>query len=331
MAARVPRRSTSSLVALVMGLAVVLTPSVARPLPGVPEVERIAFLARGDNPVDALAASSVAGMLGGVVILTPTAQLHPAASRSLEAFDPDLVVIAGDEVAVSAATEAAVNALGYPTRRAGGDTRYETAELLADLVDEFGSGRPVLTSADPGAPVSVAGDAYVEGAVIADNLETFGALSVHGDIRLDGDLTYTLPATRFLSVPAEAFRPDADGNFRVSGGATGVAGNIPMSAPLYLPHGARLEEVEAHLDDTSASNLQVTLWRFDYAANLYQIVGRVTSAGAAGRHSLPVGVAAVVIDNTKYGYVLTAAPVGGWDGGALVMLGATVEVSVVTP
>jgi hypothetical protein len=110
----------------------------------------LVILARSDNPADALASGPVGGVLGAPVLLTPSTQLHPATAAALERIDPDLVVLAGGTAALSAEVEQAVAAMGYTTRRAAGADRHATAAKLADLLAEYGTGRPVLT----GTPVT---------------------------------------------------------------------------------------------------------------------------------------------------------------------------------
>src|SRR5687768_2503675 len=91
-------------VAAFAGLVVAPAPAAAQD--GAEPLPRIAFLARADDPVDALAAGAVAGALGSIVLLTDTDALSPAAAQGLADFAPDLVVIAGGTDAVSAEVEA---------------------------------------------------------------------------------------------------------------------------------------------------------------------------------------------------------------------------------
>lgn len=100
---------------------------------------KTAVLARSDNPVDALAAGAVAGQIGGIVLLTLPTRLIEDAQEGLEAFDPDLVVLAGGEVALSDQVRADVEALGYDVRRVSGANRFETAAELGALFSELGS------------------------------------------------------------------------------------------------------------------------------------------------------------------------------------------------
>jgi hypothetical protein len=103
------------------------------------------FLARADNPVDALAAGSIAGTLGAPVLLSGSRRLDAATARALEQRGPDLVVLAGGTAALSEDLRREVEALGFRTRRVSGPGRIETAAALAAFAEEVGAGRPVVT------------------------------------------------------------------------------------------------------------------------------------------------------------------------------------------
>ncbi|MCL2503591.1 MAG: cell wall-binding repeat-containing protein [Coriobacteriia bacterium] len=91
-----------------------------------------AFLARGDNFADGLAASPVAYRNKMPVLLTPTAALSPSASLSITSLHITDVTVTGSEAAVSAAAKASVDALpGVTSRRVAGTDRYRTAEEIA--------------------------------------------------------------------------------------------------------------------------------------------------------------------------------------------------------
>lgn len=119
-----------AVVASVLAGAVVVRAQTAGP-------PRVAVLARADDPVDALSASAAAAQLGGVVLLTDPQALSPAARAGLEAFDPDLVVLAGGEQALGPAV-AAQAATVAEVRRVSGATRLETSRALAALPAELG-------------------------------------------------------------------------------------------------------------------------------------------------------------------------------------------------
>ena len=143
-AARTGCRLAVLTVAAAAGVWLLASTAAAQQAPGA--AGRVAFLARVDNPVDALAASSVAGQLGGIVLLTGSEGLHPDAAAGLAAFDPDVVVLAGGSAALSGQVEADVVAAGYAVRRVSGAGRTATAAALAGLVAEWAS--PFADDAD---------------------------------------------------------------------------------------------------------------------------------------------------------------------------------------
>jgi hypothetical protein len=125
-------RRPSRLVAVVTLLAALLVGAQVLQAVAAPPAPRVAFLARADNPVDALAAGAVAAQVGGVVLLTTTARLEAPAAAGLASYKPDLVILAGGTAALSEQVEADLTALGYTHERVGGTTRLETAQLLSE-------------------------------------------------------------------------------------------------------------------------------------------------------------------------------------------------------
>jgi hypothetical protein len=109
------------------------------------ELPTLAFLARANLPVDALAAGALAGPLGATILITESEALSGPAARVLSETAPDLVVVTGGPEALSPQVERDVEALGLRVRRVAGRTRIETAAALADFGREVGAGRPVVT------------------------------------------------------------------------------------------------------------------------------------------------------------------------------------------
>lgn len=135
-----PRIRRSTIVFLALGvLALVASSAVATPRQATSAPPSSAFIARADNPVDALAAAAIAGRMGAPVFLSDQAVLSEEARRGLVAAAPDLVVLAGGTAALSAAVEQQV-AQAVPAaevRRVAGESRTHTAENLAALIREF--------------------------------------------------------------------------------------------------------------------------------------------------------------------------------------------------
>lgn len=137
------RRALVALAALA-AFAATTVPAHAQPTEPLP---RLAVLARDDVAVDALAAGPVAGAMGSPLLVTSSTELHPSTAEALQALAPDLVVLAGGTTALSQAVEDAVEALGLPVQRVGGQNRNETAALLSSLAADYGVERPVVTGA----------------------------------------------------------------------------------------------------------------------------------------------------------------------------------------
>lgn len=161
--------------AIVMALGVLLwraAPALSQTAAPDP-VATFAFVARADNPVDALAAGAVAGQLGAPVYLTGRDGLGDQARQGLQATDPQVVVLAGGTAALSQAVEDEVRAAlpGAQLRRMSGQERTETARLVSDLTGELGVERPVLAGA------TVAGDVGIDGSLTLDGTDVGAALA----------------------------------------------------------------------------------------------------------------------------------------------------------
>ncbi len=151
-----------------------VVPAVAAPLsaPAPDPYPRIAFVARNDNPFDALGVGAIAGAVGGVIAITPPSSLSVPAATVLTEFDPDLVIIAGGPGAVSEQVEADVEALGdWDVERAAGNTRDETAREVARVIQDHGLARPAMLSTASGQNV---GDLYLGGHFEAESATIAG-------------------------------------------------------------------------------------------------------------------------------------------------------------
>lgn len=176
-----------------------------------------AVVARADNPVDALAASSVAGQLGAPVYLTPTHALDDQARQGLLDTDPDVVVLAGGPVALSPEVEQQVADLlpGAQLRRFAGEGRTETARLLNELPGELGIARPVLAGTTVAGDVGIDGALTVSGtdvtATLATVLDRLSALEDHVDTLEASNGALTTQVEELQSTLAGVTRTTVDG------------------------------------------------------------------------------------------------------------------------
>lgn len=160
---------------VLVAVAVVAALVAATQLPGMAQtagddpLPSVVFIARADNPVDALAASSAAGALGGSVLLTRSSTLEDSTRQALVDLGPDLVVLAGGTGALSPAVEAQIEAIPLETRRIAGASRVETAAELANLAADLGYGRPLLTGATVGGDAGLAGTMSVDAIAVDSN------------------------------------------------------------------------------------------------------------------------------------------------------------------
>lgn len=132
---------------------------------------KIAFLANGINPADAVAGGAIAGQLGAPIFTTNPGVLEDAAKNGIVTYAPELVIVLGGPVAVSdavlqslaAATGLSIVPASTTNPQAGitrvaGETRYDTAAAVAKLVAAY-------------APAYLPVDATALGAVDADTLD----------------------------------------------------------------------------------------------------------------------------------------------------------------
>jgi putative cell wall-binding protein len=91
------------------------------------------FVASGAAFPDALAAGSVAAVLGAPVLITRPDSLPSSTAAELERLAPERVVIVGGSTAVSSGVAAAIDALVPTVVRASGKDRYSTAVAVAKL------------------------------------------------------------------------------------------------------------------------------------------------------------------------------------------------------
>lgn len=96
-------------------------------------------LANGYGFADALAGSTLAGVLGCPVLLTASDKLAPSVSAEITRLGADTVYVLGGTSAVEPAVLAAVSGLGATPVRVAGADRIETAVAIANKAAELGA------------------------------------------------------------------------------------------------------------------------------------------------------------------------------------------------
>ena len=91
-------------------------------------------IASGRNFPDALAAAPLAISEGGCVLLVEPDSLPQETLAALDEVDPSEVIIVGGTAAVSQGVQDAIEDEGFDTDRVAGDTREETAALVAERI-----------------------------------------------------------------------------------------------------------------------------------------------------------------------------------------------------
>lgn len=173
-------------VTVIAAMTLALSPAVADPVPGTDDYPDVAFLARNDVPFDAQTAASMAAQLGAPMFITNPNALSDAAAEGIAGLNPEVIIVAGGEFAVSDDVANAAASACEPdctVDRRFGTGRDGTAAALAEIAADYGFDRPVLQGSN-----QVVGDVTVGGTVHADALdvEDTGLVSGLNADRVDG-------------------------------------------------------------------------------------------------------------------------------------------------
>jgi len=117
----------------------------------------VIVVARGDNPVDALAGSHFASMVDGRILFTRSDELPRTTLKTIASLKPRQVYIVGGKEAISREVQSRIHSYSYSVERIGGEDRYETSMLIARKSQDIKKFRvAVVTSGmepNPYAPV----------------------------------------------------------------------------------------------------------------------------------------------------------------------------------
>lgn len=123
----------------------------------------IVIIARGDEFADALAGVPLAHQLNAPILLTRSYELYGAVKEELERLNPSKVILLGGEGAIKAEVEQELKDAGFMTERIAGQTRSETATLIANKMNLTANKAIIVNGLDYPDALAVASFAATEG------------------------------------------------------------------------------------------------------------------------------------------------------------------------
>lgn len=182
------------------------------------------------------------------------------------------------------------------------------------------NGNVGIGTVSPSAKLQVAGNAAINGSVVATELD------------------YLTPQTSYYAVADAAFTSRDGVNV---GSSTGNGGAYPTSstgfglaAPVNLPHGATITNVRFIYHDNSPSNLSLSLLAHNIAGGFYGAIAAHTSSvqttSAQTVDVTPSG-SFLTVDNSVRSLVVTAFPVGAWSDFSMQVRGVIITYTMPRP
>lgn len=173
------------------------------------------YVARLDNPVDALAASILPK--GPILLVPATGNVPTDIINEIKALNPSRIVVLGGTGAISDEVKNYLSTYtGKPTTRIAGANRVATAAAIAKYA--YPSGNPTVYLADAvgangkGSPDSVAGGVLRDGPIVTVSRAA-------GDIATAAQTVKALGANKVVALGGSAVVPDSVLN-QVAGGAS---------------------------------------------------------------------------------------------------------------
>ncbi|AXV05029.1 hypothetical protein DVS28_a0322 [Euzebya pacifica] len=200
-----------------------------------------AFVATGEDFADALAGGPWAARSGGPILLTRHGDLPEPTRAEILRLSPDRVVILGGPSAVSPVVEAELADLVPTVERIGGDSRVETAVLVAQASHPSGAGEVAIARADDFADALTAGPlmAARDGVILLSDTNQLPDRTRTELQRLDPDRITVLGGTAAIDEDVEAeLATLADSVERVAG-ATRTETAVAISAAQFAADTAR--------------------------------------------------------------------------------------------
>ncbi|MGC9346778.1 MAG: hypothetical protein ACP5JG_01460 [Anaerolineae bacterium] len=166
-------------------------------------------------------------------------------------------------------------------------------------------------------------------------LRAYGSAEVTQNLDVWGDITtdrvaYSVPRTHYFTVGGEAFVPGSNVDYTNTygmGGAYIHSGSGGLVAPVHLPHGAVVTGLQVFFNDTSSSDMSVSLYRLSLTAGAYSGLASVSSSGTSGYYNLSdTTISNATINNTAYSYHIYAYS-SSWSS-SLKIMGAVITYTI---
>jgi hypothetical protein len=286
---RALRRLVLLLFALATVVALMMTARSAWAGVDDPPLPTVAFLARADNPVDALAAGGVAGQLGAPVFLTDATGLGTDAAAGLTKTNPDVVVLAGGLVSLTQQVHDDVAALLPDAEiiRKFGTTRTSTAVALSELASELGFVRPLLVGSTVPGDAGISGELTVDGIDVAATLKDLTARVA----ALESDLSTANTTIDALELDLQASDARIDTLESEVGALEATLAGVTRNGDLLTFSGMNVQIVNGQGSTATTNGLGNLLLGYDEDTNNMM---DPDSDGAAdirtGSHNLVIGI-----------------------------------------
>ncbi|UXH44468.1 cell wall-binding repeat-containing protein [Rossellomorea vietnamensis] len=113
---------------------------------GLTSSEKAVVLARADNPADALAAASLAGVKDASILLTYPTKLDKSVEDELKRLGTKKVYLMGGAAAISTKIENSLKSKGYNVQRVAGNNRFETASKINQVAGTSKGTKAILAN-----------------------------------------------------------------------------------------------------------------------------------------------------------------------------------------
>jgi hypothetical protein len=210
-------------------------------------------------------------------------------------------------------TSAVSNALATLAKDIGYDntSSHLTASDVQTAIDEIVGAAKKIAFDDTTANLSVDN---VQDAIEKLAAGNYGAVTATGTVTA-ADFAFKSAQTGYVNVPGVAFVPtsnvDTNNSYDYASSNGGRKGNaiaaLTFTAPVYLPDGATITELQVYTTDPGAGKITVTLYRYANDASAFDALAATDSDLNVAGKDVDSSVVNGTVDNMNYSYLLQAS------------------------